>query len=69
MTDAGVIGSSATEPTREPPAGTSTGANSAPLPLDASFFQDTQVVYAALREEGPVRKVVLTEDAGWEAGS
>ncbi|GAA2758379.1 cytochrome P450 family protein [Actinopolymorpha rutila] len=71
MPDAEVTGPPATESTMEPTAGTSTGAttraSSVPLPLDAGFFQDPQAVYAALREEGPVRKVVLPEAKGWQA--
>ncbi|GAA2756143.1 cytochrome P450 family protein [Actinopolymorpha rutila] len=36
-----------------------------PLMLAPGFFQDPEAVYAVLREEGPVRKVVFPN--GWEA--
>lgn len=36
----------------------------APLTLDPSFFTDPYAVYGALREEGPVRRVMLPN--GWD---
>ncbi|WP_020576451.1 cytochrome P450 family protein [Actinopolymorpha alba] len=42
-----------------------TGTNGeAPLALDETFLQDPEAVYARLRKEGPVHKVVLPH--GWE---
>ncbi|MFD2079933.1 Cytochrome P450 [Actinopolymorpha cephalotaxi] len=59
MTKPGVVGTTGTESTRF----TTAGANGVPA-LDTDYFQDPEAVHAALREEGPARKVVLPH--GWE---
>ncbi|SDT12656.1 cytochrome P450 family protein [Actinopolymorpha singaporensis] len=60
MTKPGVVGSTRTAPTTE-----LTAESGGPPPaLDTGYFQDPEAVHAALREEGPARKVVLPH--GWE---